>query len=199
MPLMVYRAIDMVEPMPDCCGLYRVIAGALLFVAIAAGAAAGQHLEPLSIYHAGRAVSLEPSDVVRLTGRFREFFYQCHTLQAVLGSEWPQDEIRSVWESQKQGSYALLREVGPRDAPFPDLRDQEFTILFGLDPEAGAGSVVTEHSGVLTLYSKCPGLDGMALTCELLQQVSTEDSWPVCRSVERISSKLEQLRGESPR
>ena len=57
--------------MPDCRGLYRVIAVTILTVGIAAGAAAGPQLESLSIYHAGRAVSLVQSDVVRLTGQFR--------------------------------------------------------------------------------------------------------------------------------
>ena len=77
---------------------------------------------------------------------------------------------------------------------FGHLQRRTFTMLLSLDPVAGTGQVLTNHDGVVTLYIKCPGMDMMALTCELLSEVSPRDSWPICSRVDEIRNQIEDVR-----
>lgn len=160
----------------------------------ACGTRLDTNAEGIALYYAGRRVSLEQSRSVSLRERLNAFFYECRTYQAVTGLESPQDELQELWESEERGDHVLLTGRGAVHPRFGHLQGRTFTMLLSLDPVAGTGQVLTNHDGVVTLYIKCPGMDMMALTCELLSEVSPRDSWPICSRVDEVRNQIDVLR-----
>jgi hypothetical protein len=138
----------------------------------------------LSLYDTGEPVELDRSRSTTLRDQVKHHFGQCRPWQAVVvDGTLPQRELRELWRQQTTASYVLVEEGPAADAPFAHLRGLEYRLLLGLDSTVGVTPVLTEHNGLVTLYIKCPGLEGMELGCEIAHELSDGESWPVCRTV----------------
>ena len=149
----------------------------------------------LALYEAGRRVSLEASRSHLLGEQLMTMFNQCHLFHIVTGNDSSQDALGELWRDTERGDHVVLAVQDTAHPKFEHLRGRRFTLLLGLDAEAGVGHVLTTNDGVVSSYIKCPGGDFMELTCELLSEAVPRDSLPVCSRVDDFRSRL----GEQPR
>jgi hypothetical protein len=147
---------------------------AILLVTVLPAPGSARELPPssgasrLSLLASGSVVPLEAAVERELLDDLTAFFDECHDYADVVGEEPAQDELQRLWAEHEQGSHALLRAVGAPDSPHASLRDREFALLVGFDHEGGAWPVLTRDDGdALTMYTKCPGLEGLRLACTI--------------------------------
>jgi hypothetical protein len=148
-----------------------------------AGACAGtDRLEGFALYDAGRAVALDRQRAAGLRTQARALFSRCHTTQDVTGRPPDQAGLRQLWNDWPRATYALLEDRGADSVAV--------TVLLALDPDHGVDVVLADREGVVTSYSKCPGVEAMALGCALSRQLPSAAPWPVCGAVERLRGQL---------
>jgi hypothetical protein len=155
--------------------LLAVVVGGFMAVAaldVFAGvdAAAPEGVE-LLLVHDGAAVQLSSDLSKRLTTRFMSYFEECLTYEAVVfGERPPQKDLRDSWAEQERGNHALVR------LPAGDYGRHSFdhptTLIIGFSSSGGAWPVMTRTGDDdIVFYTKCSGLDGLVLACDVSEAV----------------------------
>lgn len=138
-----------------------VFAGSAVALAIAAGERAAS--VDIALLHAGVAVELPAATGESLASSIVAYFETCHTYEAVTGEILPQVSLLETWQGQKSGSHALVTLAARDDSPREPRQ-----LLVGFSPGSPAWPVLSrDREGSIVLHSKCDGLQGSLLACQV--------------------------------
>jgi hypothetical protein len=121
----------------------------------------------LTLEHGGSLVELDVRSEAELASAFELYVASCHPYEAVVGSHLPQSELERRWAEQAPLTHAVLRTSFGEEAP-SHLRGKNLEILIGLETADGPAPLLArDERGRVSAFTKCPGLDGLVLTCRV--------------------------------
>lgn len=153
----------------------------------------------LVLLSSGSPVALDSERAAQLVAELTAYLDSCLTSVAVVGEQPSQDELERLWSEKSSQPHALLQATGRPDSAHTHLRGSRFTAFFGFESESGPSPVLTrdEHRH-LTSYTKCPGLDGLLLSCNVQSIVPGMSSSADCdrwKAIEREQREAGTDRG----
>jgi hypothetical protein len=115
-----------------------------------------------------RDVALDQEQSRDLAVSLEAYFEACHPYRLVVGGEdLPQDRLVSLWSEQVRLPHAVLRRNEGAEDPDP-TSGATLDVLFGFSSESGPFPVLTRGSDrIVTSYIKCPGFEGLRLSCRV--------------------------------
>ena len=136
----------------------------------------------LFLLSAGSLIELDDELQTQITAALMSYFESCLTYGAVVGgNQPPQEDLERLWSEQSPRTHALLEMTGALDSHHAQLRGKRFTLLVGLESRSGPSPVLTrDDHHQLTRYIKCPGLDGLLLSCQVHGVVPGMSPSPDC-------------------
>jgi hypothetical protein len=147
----------------------RTVSTLLIFASITAVGRSVEAAE-VTLNSGTEDVALDPAQSKQLAASLDSYFEACHPYAEVIGGEdLPQDRLASLWSEQERLPHAVLRrDIGGRD-PGPG-GDETLDVLFGFTSQGGPGPVLSrarDSARTVTSYIKCPGLEGLLLSCRV--------------------------------
>jgi hypothetical protein len=132
----------------------------------------------LSLSNAGSEVDLEVSQRDELAHRLEAYFRSCHPYDHVVRNDLPpQEELTALWRKQAQLLHAVLHLSETMD------------VLFGFSADGGASPVLSrDGTGNVRSYVKCPGLEGLLLSCYVMPLVPGMKPSSRCSEWERLGA-----------
>lgn len=142
----------------------------------------------LSLLDGGLAIELAADARADLATRVVAYFESCHTFEEVTGERPEPEELREIWNKQLR-SLHLAVELLAQDA------GEARQVLLGFNSGAGAWPVLSrDGGGVLEIYSKCDGLAGLLLACDVRDIVPHSAAPDDCERLRRIADAPPQPR-----
>ena len=168
-----------------------VLASMVLTVPAIGAETEGAGSVELLLVHDRSVVELAPETKSRLTTQMVAYFETCLTHAAVVGEAPQQESLRRTWEEQERGTHALVQL--PAGGHGRESLATPTEVLVGFSSGPGAWPVLSrDRSEGLVLYSKCDGLDGLLLACDV-NDVAPGSAIP--RDCDRIREIKRQVSG----
>ena len=162
----------------------------ILLLLSSAGAAFSSDEPTLSFRSSGSEIRFDSVTEGELTSSLLSYVTACRRFEDVVREGEQHSDLRRLWVEQEPLTHAVLGADFGEDAP-SHLRNRSVEILVGLDASSGPAPVLyRESSGEIGSLIKCPGLEGLLLTCRVHSLVPGLSPDPDCarwREIQRVT------------